>query len=182
MPAERVLKLAYPCYVRTQRGRIGVACIARGGEVREALLDPARVKKVLLAVEEGTNAILLHSDGKVSVYLGDYRIENGVVVSAHGYELNEDYVKAWIGKLAHYIIYESDHSYYDDLDWQKTGEVIKEGGLELLRDVTARVKPCGKRWRAYLYELERWDKYCFDLSTVFEILETNVHPYYGVMD
>jgi hypothetical protein len=169
MPAERVLKLAYPYYVRTQQGRVGVACIARsGGEVREALLDPARVKKVLLAVEEGKNAILLRSDG-VSVYLGDYRIdESGAVVSA---------------RARYYVVYESDHSYYADLDWRSAGEVIKEGGLELLRDVTARVKPCKEGgWRAYLYELDRWDKYCFDLATVFEILETNVHPYYGVMD
>jgi hypothetical protein len=179
----RVLKLAYPYYVRSTQGRIAVACVQARGGVREAFLDPARIRKVLLAVEEGTNAILLHSDGKVSVYLGDYRIENGVVVSAHGYKLNEDYVKAWIGKLAHYIVYESDHSYYDLLDWRRAGEVIKEGGLELLRDMTQHVKPCLKgKWRAYLYELDRWDKYCFDLATVFEILETNVHPYYGVMD
>jgi len=177
------LKLAYPCYVRTQRGRIGVACIARGGEVRDALLDPARVKKVLLAVEEGTNAILLRNDGTVLVLLGDYRIdESGAVVSRYGRRLDEDYVKAWIGKLAHYVVYASDHSYYADLDWRSAGEVIKEGGLELLRDMTEHVKPCGKGWRAYLYELDRWDKYCFDLATVFEILETNVHPYYGVMD
>jgi hypothetical protein len=180
---ERVLKLAHPCYVRTERGRIGVACVAARG-VREALLDPARVRKVLLAVEGGTNAILLHGDGRVSVFLGDYRIEGGVVVSAHGYKLEEDYVKAWIGRLAHYIVYESDHSYYADLDWQSArGEVIKEGGLELLRDVTARVRPCGKgKWRAYLSALGHWDEYCFDLATVFEILETNVHPFYGVMD
>ncbi|MCC6050762.1 MAG: hypothetical protein LM580_08650 [Thermofilum sp.] len=182
---ERVLKLAYPCYVRSAQGRIAVACVQARSGVREAFLDPARIRKVLLAVEEGTNAILLRGDGSVHVFLGNYRIENGVVVSAYGRKLDEDYVKAWIGRLAHYIVYESDHSYYAaDLDWQSArGEVIKEGGLELLRDVTARVRPCGKgKWRAHLSALGRWDEYCFDLATVFRILETNVHPFYGVMD
>jgi hypothetical protein len=102
-------------------------------------------------------------------------------------KLKEKYPDATIyidHTLSTYVVYETSHDYYKPAELEKVeGVVIKEGGLGLLGDRTKYVKPCGKNtWRVYLREMERWDDCCFDLSTAFSILETNIHPYYGVMD
>jgi len=184
----KILCVVYPDYVRSG-DRIGVVLESRdGSKVFEAFLDPKRIKKVVKAAvpytwDDGWRSIvIIEKDGEVEY-------------SRHSPDFLEKYIKFYSEEykdakilvdhvIRYFIFYETSHSYYDPAAVEKIeGVVIKEGGLELMIDSTRRVRKCKDGgWRVYLEEARRWDSYCFSLPTVFNILTTNVHPYYGVMD
>ena len=177
--------MEYSYYVRSD-GRIGVVLRRRDGKPMTALLDPARIKRVLLVAVpwKPPNERIMRS---LVMVRGQSIYEDRFYGDEYVEKLKKMYPDAIIypdHELVAYIVYESDHDYYEPAEVEGiNGVVLKEGGLELLIDKSSRVKPCkGYGWRVYLPELRRWDEYCFDLATAFEIILTNIHPYYGVMD
>jgi hypothetical protein len=183
--AEKIFELKYPYYVRSN-GRLGVVLKRRDGKSMVAFLDPARIKKVVVAAvpwrprdELSLRSLVMVRDGFIyeERFSGEERIEE-LRMKYPGAAIYPDHV------VRDYVVYETSHSYYEPAELEKIdGVVLREGGLELLSDKSRVVKPCGNhKWRVYLAELERWDDYCFDLATAFSVLKTNIHPVYGVMD
>jgi hypothetical protein len=183
-PQEKIFELKYPYYVGSN-GRLGVVLKRRDGKPMVAFLDPARIKRVVMVATPwrphskfSLRSLVMVKNGFVyeERFSGDEEVE----------ELRREHPNAAIYPdhvVSTYIVYETSHDYYKPAELERIdGVVIKEGGLELLGDRSKYVKPCGKLWRVYLAELERWDSYCFDLATAFSILKTNIHPVYGVMD
>jgi hypothetical protein len=184
----KILRAVYPMYVKSG-DRIGLVLESKdGGKLFEAFLDPKRIKKVIEAVvpfewNDGWKSIVvIEKDGEVHY---TRRPANDVERTVKMYAEEYKDAKIFIDYVVRYFIfYESNHNYYDPATVEKIeGVVVKEGSLELLIDVSREVRKCGNgKWRVYLAEAGRWDSYCFSLSTAFNILTTNVHPYYGVMD
>jgi hypothetical protein len=184
-PQEKIFELKYSCYVKSG-DRLGVVLVRRDRKSMVAFLDPARIKRVMVVATPwrphdkfSLRSLVMVKNGFIYVerFIKDEEIE----------ELRRKYPDATIYPdhvVRDYIIYETSHDYYKPAELDSvSGVVIKEGGLELLGDRSKYVKPCGKNtWRVYLREIERWDDCCFDLATAFSILETNIHPFYGVMD
>ena len=172
-------------YVKSE-GRIGVVLERRDGKPMVAFLDPARIKRVMIVATPwkphskfSLRSAVVVRNGFIYVerFIRDEKIE----------ELKRKYPDATIYPdhvVSAYIIYETSHDYYKPAELDSVnGVVIKEGGIELLSDESKYIKPCDNHtWRVYLHEVKRWDDYCFDLATAFSILQTNIHPYYGVMD
>jgi hypothetical protein len=182
---EKIFRLKYDGYVRSNN-RLGVVLSRRDGKPMVAFLDPARIKKVLTVAipwkprdKFSLRRLVMVRNGFIYItsFSSDEEIE----------ELRKKYPDATIYPdhiATDYIIYETSHDYYKPAELERVdGVLIKEGGLELLYDASKYLKPCSEyTWRVYLHAIGRWDDYCFDLPTALSILETNVHPYYGVMD
>jgi len=181
---EKIFRLRYSSYVKGN-GRIGVVLRRRDGKSMVAFLDPARIKKVLLVATPWRPQSKL-SLRSVIVVRNGFIYEERFSSDEEVEELKKEHPDATIYPdhvVGTYIIYETNHDYYKPAELSGIdGVILREGGLELLSDKSKYIKPCGKLWRVYIKELERWDDYCFDLPTALSILETNIHPIYGVMD
>ncbi|RLE83357.1 MAG: hypothetical protein DRJ67_12305 [Thermoprotei archaeon] len=96
----------------------------------------------------------------------------------------------------YYIMYRSNHKYYDSLDWPEPRPGAQDrsvvGGAFLIvtevKETRLNINPwwikrVGKnKFKIYLREAERWDHFAFSFLTCMRIWVTNIHPYYGVMD
>jgi hypothetical protein len=188
--SQKILRATYPYYVRSGE-RIGVVLESKDGKRFAAFLDPKRIKKVIEAAvpivwDDGWRGILVIVPRKDEPEVHYTRVPGNEVEQAVE-RRRKEYGDAKIlvdHVIRYFIVYETSHSYYDPAAVEKIeGVVIKEGGLKMLRDVSSRVRECDRgRWRVYLEELGKWDHYCFSLATVFNVIQTNIHPYYGVMD
>jgi hypothetical protein len=179
--ATKIFRLKYRYYVTASNNKIGVILRKKDGGSMEAFLDPARIKKVMVVAvpskPEGSfrTAVVVMGD-KIS--LKYYKDEELEMLRKQGATVYPDH------ELALYIAYETNHDYYKPAELDSIdGVVLKEGTIHEFLEEEKMIQPCGKyKWRVYLYEIKRWDNYCFDLKTAFQIILTNIHPVYGVMD
>jgi hypothetical protein len=183
----KIFRLKYPYYV-TSNNKIGVVLSLRkrDGEAMAALLDPARIKKVMVVAVPSQRPSPSRSWRKAVVVTKDRVFLESFTSNEELEELRKQYPDAVIypdSDLATYIAYETNNDYYKPAELDNVdGAVVREGALELLKEEKD-IQPCGRYgWRVYLYEIGKWDNYCFDLATAFNILMTGIHPVYGVMD
>jgi len=180
----KIFRLKYPYYVTTSSNKIGVVLRRKDGKSMAAFLDPARIKKVMVVAvpskkHSGMREAVVVSKGKIFIEFFDEDKDLE--------KLRKQYPDATIypdAEVERYIVYETNHDYYKPAELDSIdGAVIKEGTVQELLKEEKMIQPCGgNKWRVYLYEDGTWDDYCFDLATAFEILMTNIHPVYGVMD
>ena len=93
------------------------------------------------------------------------------------------------GPRRFFVEYETTNSYYDDAAVELPPGA-REASIKEFNVNPWWLKPVKFKtergvfvyYRVYLYELEEWDRFTWQLCTAISIYMTNIHPVYGVLD